>query len=108
MANKKNHGDYDEWLVTELKGDPEQQIEYLRSSLEDNSMPEVFLSALKNVAKARGISNLADETGLNRENLYKMLSENGNPELRSMYKVLDALGFRLSVELKDEPQDEAS
>jgi len=37
---------------------------------------------------------------LNREHLYRMLSENGNPELRSLEALLDALGFRLSVELK--------
>ena len=102
MANNKNQGDYDEWLVSELKTNPDQQVEYLRAALEENDMPEVFLSALKNVAKARGITSLANDTGLNRESLYKMLSESGNPELRSMYKILDALGLRLSVESKDE------
>lgn len=100
MENNKQ-GSYDDWLVSELKSDPEQQIEYLRAALEESDMPEVFLSALKIVARARGISDLAKETGLNRESLYKMLSENGNPELRSMYKVMDALGFRLSVEMKE-------
>lgn len=53
-----------------------------------------------NVAEARGLSRLAKSAQLNRENLYKMLSKRGNPELGSLYSILDALGFKLSVELK--------
>ena len=58
--------------------------------------------ALRDVARTRegGLAGLAEAARLNREHLYRMLSENGNPELRSLEALLDALGFRLSVELK--------
>lgn len=61
-----------------------------------------FLLALRDVARTRegGLAGLAEAAQLNREHLYRMLSENGNPELRSLEALLDALGFRLSVELK--------
>ncbi len=90
---------YHEDLVESLK-DPEEAIGYLRAALEESDMPEVFLVALRNVAEARGISQLARDTNLNRENLYRMLSKQGNPELGSLYSVLDALGFKLSIEIK--------
>lgn len=49
---------------------------------------------------SRGMSRLARESHLNRENLYRMLAEKGNPELGSLCALLDALGLRLSVEMK--------
>jgi probable addiction module antidote protein len=64
-------------------------------------MPGVFLLALRNVAEARGMQRLAKAAHLNRESLYRMLSRNGNPELRSLNALLDALGLRLSVETKE-------
>jgi probable addiction module antidote protein len=58
----------------------------------------LFLLALRNVGEAQGgVALLADTTKLNRESLYKMLSERGNPELRSLDAPLHALGFRLAV-----------
>ena len=48
-----------------------------------------------------GVAKLAKNASLNREHLYRMLSENGNPELRSPEALLDALGFRLSITLKE-------
>ena len=54
------------------------------------------------MARARegGLAGLAETAQLDREHLYRMLSENGSPELRSLEALLDALGFRLSIELK--------
>ena len=95
----KNNTSYHQDLIDSLK-EPEEAVGYLRSALEENDMPEVFLVALRNVAEARGISKLARDTHLNRENLYKMLSKQGNPELGSLYAILDALGLKLSIELK--------
>ncbi|MEH2005973.1 helix-turn-helix domain-containing transcriptional regulator [Nostoc sp.] len=58
-----------------------------------------FLEALQNVAKARsGITHLAEKTGLNRPNLYRVLSPEGNPELRTISLMLHNLGYRLSVQ----------
>lgn len=92
--------DYRATLIESLK-DPAEAVEYLRAALEEGDMPEVFLLALRNVAEARGMQWLASEAHLNRENLYRMLSKEGNPELRSLYALLDALGLRLSVEEKE-------
>lgn len=66
--------------------------EYLNAALEKND-PELFLLALRNVAEAQGgVAQLAEKTKLNRESLYKMLSERGNPELRSLDALLPCTG----------------
>jgi probable addiction module antidote protein len=92
--------DYREHLDEVLKDDGEA-VAYLNAALAEDD-PEVFLLALRDVARTRegGLAGLAETAKLNREHLYRMLSENGNPELRSLEALLDALGFRLSVELK--------
>lgn len=66
-------------------------------------MPDLFLAALRDIAEARGLgmSQLAKETHLNRESLYRMLSKQGNPELGNLYVILNALGLKLSVEIKE-------
>jgi probable addiction module antidote protein len=97
MARKRPT--YHEDLLERLK-DPLYAVEYLEAALEEGDMPEVFLLALRNVAEARGMARLARETRLNRENLYAMLSERGNPMLSSLYVILDALGMRLSISRK--------
>lgn len=68
--------------------------------LEEGSSPEAFLLALRDVAEARGMSQLARDTDLKRESLYTMLSERGNPVLRSVHAILDALDMRLSIARK--------
>ena len=88
---------YQEELIKSLK-DPEEATAYINAALEENDLPEVFLLALKNVAEAYGFSRLAKKTHLNRENLYRMLSEKGNPELSSLKALLNGLGLRLHVE----------
>jgi probable addiction module antidote protein len=97
MATSKS---YTKALIRELK-DPREAAEYLSMALEDGNM-EVFLLALKDVAEALGggFSKLSRKTHLNRENLYRMLSDKGNPELRSMGALLGALGLKLSVDVK--------
>jgi probable addiction module antidote protein len=91
--------DYRAHLDEVLKDDAEA-VAYLNAALAED--PEAFLLALRDVARTRegGVANLAEAAQLNREHLYRMLSENGNPELRSLEALLDALGFRLSIELK--------
>ncbi len=70
---------------------------YIDSALEDGNK-EVLLEAIRNIAIAKGgMASLAKETGLNRESLYKKLSENGNPKYETLTVIIKALGFRLSV-----------
>ena len=91
---------YEEVMEEDLE-DPAEAAAYLNACLQDED-PEVFLLALRDVARARGgLAKLAEITDLNREHLYRMLSEKGNPELRSLEALLDALGFRLSVTQKE-------
>lgn len=86
-------------LKTELK-DRGLALAYLRESFGENN-PRLFLIALRNVVNAQGgVSRLAEITKLGRQHLYKVLSEDGNPELTSLELILHALGFQLTVELK--------
>jgi probable addiction module antidote protein len=83
--------------LIECLRDAGEAEEYLNAALEEDD-PELFLLALRNVAEAQGgVGQLAEKAKLNRESLYKMLSERGNPELRSLDALLHALGFRLAV-----------
>ena len=71
--------------------------EYLNAALEEDDL-ELFLLTLRNVTEAQGgMARLAEKTKLNRESLYRMLSERGNPEFKSLDVLLHALGFRLAV-----------
>src|ERR1700688_1582530 len=67
---------------------------YLEAAMEDGD-PRVIAAALGNIARAKGMSELAREAGLGRESLYKALSPDGNPEFATILKVVRALGLRL-------------
>ena len=96
---KKVTESYEKGLEESL-ADPMEAAEYLNAALEEGSQ-EVFLMALKDVANAKGISEIARETDLNRENLYRMFSENGNPKLKSLNSVLHSVGLKLSVQVEN-------
>ncbi len=85
--------DYDS---AELLDSEEAIAEYLMLASEDGD-PHLIARALGVVAKARGMTDLARETGLGRAALYRALSGQGNPELGTIAKVADALGYRLSL-----------
>ena len=90
----------EEYLDERLQ-DPARAVGYLNACLEDEE-PEVFLLALRDVARARGgLEKLAEPVSLNPEHVVRMLSEVGNTELRTLETLLDALGFRLSITLKE-------
>ncbi len=80
--------------------DPAYAAEYLNAVLEDEEegADAVFLLALRNVAEAFQMSSVAEQAGVNRENLYRMLSGKGNPRLSSLLAVLKALRLHLSVQ----------
>ena len=68
--------------------------EYLNAALEDEN-PDVFLAAISDVAKARGMSRLAKDAGLGRESLYKALSPGAKPRYDTVLKLLRSLGIEL-------------
>ena len=90
---------YNDYLLKSLK-DRRRAKAYLKAALEDED-PRVFLLALRNVAQAQGMGRVAVESGLNRESLYKMLSDRGNPGWQSLSALLASLGFRLTIESKN-------
>jgi probable addiction module antidote protein len=69
---------------------------YLDAWAEDGT-PEDLLRALSTVARARGMSELARQSGISREALYRALSESGNPTLDTLVRALKAMGVRLAV-----------
>jgi probable addiction module antidote protein len=70
--------------------------EYLSAAVEDPN-PDVFLAALGDVARARGMSQIANDAGLGRESLYKALSAGSHPRYETVNAVLRALGVRFAV-----------
>ncbi len=91
--------DYEKGLINRLKN-PEYASEYLNQALKEGSQ-DLFMLALRDVAKAKGITRTARESNLNRESMYKMMSENGNPNLSSLNKLLDSLGLTLNISTKE-------
>lgn len=71
--------------------------EYLSIVLEDGD-PTLLAAALGDVARARGMSQVARDSGLTREGLYKALSTQGNPSFATVMKVMHAMGLQISVQ----------
>lgn len=76
--------------------DEETIAEYLTAALQDPN-PDVFLTAVRDVARARGMSQLAKDAGLGRESLYKTLTPGAKPRYDTVLKLLHALGVKLSA-----------
>jgi len=74
----------------------EDMVGYLEAALDEGDA-SLFAAALGDVARARGMTNVARDTGLGRESLYKALSPDGNPEFATVQKVMKALGLGLQV-----------
>lgn len=84
------------WDVVEYLETSEDIVEYLNAAFEEGD-PSVAAAAIGDVARAKGMSSLARETGLTRDGLYKGLSSTGNPSFAMVSKVLHALGLKLDV-----------
>lgn len=85
------------WDVVEHLKTEEDMVLYLEACLEEGD-PALITAALGDIARARGMSQVAREAGLSRESLYKALSGEGNPEFATVMKVVKALGLRLRAE----------
>jgi len=79
-------------------GTREAQVEYIAAAYETGD-PEFIRDAYNVVARARGMTRIAQETGLSRESLYKALGERGNPEFGTVMRINRALGITLSARL---------
>ena len=82
------------WNVSEHLTNPEAIAEYMTAVLEDGD-PDLLLAALGDIAKAKGMSKLSNETGLGRESLYKALSPGAKPRYDTILKVMRGLDIHL-------------
>ncbi len=90
----------DEAVVELLREDPTFADEYLAAAMEDANQDggrEALLAALRHVAEAQGMAVVAERAGIPRESLYRVLSPQGNPTIKTLLAVLDAAGLKLGV-----------
>lgn len=96
----KNTTSYHDELIQSLKNSKEADL-YLRIAMEEyqeDGDTEALLVALRNVTEARGgMGQLAKKTHLNRQNLYHVLSDRGNPTLDTFGLILKGLGYKLAI-----------
>ncbi|MDR0463732.1 MAG: putative addiction module antidote protein [Treponema sp.] len=93
---KKSFAKWDPSEVIEAK---EDVIAFLEEALEEND-PEFLLKTIGYIARSKGMTQIARELNLNREGLYTALSPQGNPSFITIARVLDNLGYQLSVRQK--------
>ncbi|MXX26339.1 MAG: putative addiction module antidote protein [Caldilineaceae bacterium SB0668_bin_21] len=82
--------------VIDFLDSDEALVEYLNAALAEND-PKYFAKALGNVARAKGMSSVSEVSGVGRQSLYRALSEEGNPRIDTLFKILEALNVRLAV-----------
>jgi len=93
-----NDKPFDDVMIDIYKENPELAVEMLNSILEDGEQWELML-ALRHLSKAfGGVRGVAKDANLNPNQLYRTLSEKGNPELKSLTAILRAMGMRLAVQ----------
>ncbi len=84
------------WDIVDSLNSDESIAAYLDAALEDGD-PQLILAALGDIARAKGMTEVARNAGLGRQSLYKALSSEGNPEFATVLKVIKSLGLRLTV-----------
>ena len=84
------------WDPAETLDTKDEVVAYLNAALEDRD-PELLRLVLGDIARSKGVTEIARETGLSQSSLYKALSPDGNPEFATVASALKALGLKLSV-----------
>lgn len=102
MATKRRAKEtFSRWDAADYLKSEEDMAAYLQACIEEAPEdPALIAAALGDVARARGMVQLAKETGLTREGLYKALSKDGNPNFGTVLKVLHALGLKITFTLQ--------
>ena len=85
------------WDASEYLKNEQDIIDYLDAAAETGD-PTLMQAAIGDVAKARGMGQIAEAAGVGRESLYKSLSKDGNPSFQTIAKVVQALGGRLTIQ----------
>ena len=84
------------WDASDHLETEDDMVQYLGAAFEDGD-PALICAVLGDIARAKGISKIAKETGLGRTSLYKALSSEGHPDFATILKVINALGMKLQV-----------
>ena len=84
------------WDAAQHLESEEDMAAYLEAALEEDD-PSLLAAALGDIARAKGMTEIARDTGLGRESLYKALSPDGNPEFGTVLKVIHSLGLKMRV-----------
>lgn len=93
------------WDSAEHLRTDEDMVLYLEACIEEAGDDVAFITkAIGNIARARGMAQLAADTGLGRESLYKALSGDGNPSFATILKVVHALGMQFHVKAAGQPE----
>jgi len=93
------------WDASEHLDDEEMIFAYMNAAFEDGD-PALVTAALGDIARARGMTQIAKVAGVSRESLYRALSTDGNPEFGTIMKVMRAMGLQLSIEPAPKQPDE--
>jgi len=88
-----------EWDMADNINSKEDVLAYLEAAFEENDTETLF-DVIGAIARSKGMMTIAKKLGLSRESLYKSLSTGGNPSFNTVVKVLDNLGYQLSVRQK--------
>jgi len=86
------------WDITEHLRTKEEMATYLNVVLEEGD-PSLFVSAVGDIAKARGMAEIAEKTGVSRESLYRSFRKGGDPKLTTLVGVMKSLGMKLTASL---------
>ena len=102
MSDTNTHtAKYKRWDSAEFLKTEEDMALYFQACLDEAPNDEAFIAkSLGTIARARGMTQLAKDTGLGRESLYKALSGTGNPSFATILKVMHALGLQFQAQTK--------
>lgn len=104
----KNHTiEFEDFDISSFLTNDEIMAEFLQAAIEDED-PAVLAAALGEMVKAKGVTYIAEETGLKRESLYKALRPGSQPRLDTIRRVLSAMGLKLEIKPIKAPSKKTS
>ena len=90
--------DFKEDLIEKLK-DPSYAAAYIEAAIEESDA-DFLQVALGDVVKAHGVSKISEVTGIARQALYRMISQDGNPTIKNLNKLLNSVGLEIDIKVK--------
>lgn len=104
MAKERTYKTLDESEESYYRAHPDEIDEYLATAFEEyakDGCTAALLSQLRMIARVKGVTALSQETGITRNGIQKALSENGNPKFESINAIMNAMGYRLTLQRLD-------